>query len=195
MSVRRRHLWTNKILGLSKKASHPKDIRADFDAFQGFILGIDPSLRSSGFAVIEIGDHQKINLHTSSTLKLSPRLDFVVCLGELFKATQYLLQSYPVCAVSMEQTIYVQNSKVAQILGSCRGACLAAVALSNVETKEYTPRRIKKSITGMGQATKEQVAKMVCQLLQLPRILPPDESDATATALCHFFSLKSLLPS
>ncbi|MDR0647290.1 MAG: crossover junction endodeoxyribonuclease RuvC [Puniceicoccales bacterium] len=195
MSVRRRHLWTNKILGFAQKTSHAGNICADASLFRGFILGIDPSLRSSGFAVIEICDHRKINLHTSSTLKLSPQLDFVTCLGELFKTTQCLLQSYPVRVVSMEQTIYVQNTKIAQILGSCRGACLAAVALSNIETKEYAPRRIKKSITGMGQATKEQVAKMVCQLLQLSRILPPDESDATAAALCHFFSLKSLPPS
>ncbi|MDR2769296.1 MAG: crossover junction endodeoxyribonuclease RuvC [Puniceicoccales bacterium] len=195
MSARRRNLWTSKILGLSKKVSRQGSARVDFYAFQGFILGIDPSLRSTGFAVIEICDQKKINLHASSTLKLSPQLDFVACLGELFKTTQHLLQSYPVRTVSMEQTIYVQNSKVAQILGSCRGACLAAVALSNIETKEYTPLRIKKSITGMGRATKEQVAKMVYQLLQLPHILPPDESDATAAALCHFFSLKSLLPS
>lgn len=186
----RRNLWTAKLLG---KRLSKGSVLAGHTDFKGFILGIDPSLRGSGFGIIDVVDSHKIQLIESLTLKLSPQKSFVECLGEIFLTTDNFLKKYPIKAVGIEETIYVQNSKVAHILGSARGACLSAVALSHIPAQEFPPLRIKKSVVGVGQATKEQVAKMVAQLLQLPAPLPPDESDATAAALCYFFSLKSLL--
>ena len=186
----RRHLWTAKLQG---KQIPKGPVLAGHTDFKGFILGIDPSLRGSGFGVIDIVDTHNIKLIESLTLKLSQKKSFVECLGEIFLTTDNFLKKYPIKAVGIEETIYVQNSKVAQILGSARGACLSAVALNHVPVQEFPPLRIKKSVVGVGQATKEQVAKMVAQLLQLSAPLPPDESDATAAALCYFFSLKSLI--
>lgn len=186
----RRNLWTAKLLG-QKLPKGP--ILAEHTDFTGFFLGIDPSLRGSGFGVIEVVNKHEINLIDSLTLKIPAKKSFVECLGEIFQATDNFLKTYPIKAVGIEETIYVQNSKVAHILGSARGACLSAVALKHIPVQEFPPLRIKKSVVGFGQATKEQVARMVAQLLKLSAPLPPDESDATAAALCYFFSLKSLL--
>ncbi len=185
----RRNLWTKHLKERSHFVKTPILKNANFE---GVVLGIDPSLRGSGFAVVE-AQQGHFKLLDSLTLKLSPKLDFVQCLGELFLTTQRFLETFAIKAVSVESTIYVQNSKTVHVLGSARGACLAAVALKNLPVKEFPPLRIKKSIVGVGQATKEQVGKMLIQLLQLPACLPLDESDAAATALCYFFSLKSLI--
>ena len=185
----RRNLWTKHLKGNGRPV---KALTLKNANFEGIVLGIDPSLRGSGFAVVEAQQGQ-FKLLDSLTLKLSPKLDFVECLGEIFLTTQHFLDTFAIKAVSVESTIYVQNSKTAHILGSARGACLAAVALKKLPVKEFPPLRIKKSVVGVGQATKEQVGKMLVQLLRLPDCLPADESDAAATALCYFFSLKSLL--
>ena len=185
----RRNLWTKHLKG---KGHFVKPLTLKNANFEGIVLGIDPSLRGSGFAVVEF-QQGHFKLLDSLTLKLRPKLDFVECLGEIFLTTQRFLDTFTIKAVSVESTIYVQNSKTAHILGSVRGACLAAVALKNLPVKEFPPLRIKKSVVGVGQATKEQVSKMLVQLLHLPSCLPPDESDAAATALCYFFSLKSLI--
>lgn len=186
----RRHLWTTKLLGHSKTVVSRTVTSSDFS---GIILGLDPSLRGSGFSVIEVKNAHNICLLDSKTLKISSKKTFTECLGDIFLTTQYFLDKYPVKAVGVEETIYVQNSKTAHILGSARGACLCAVALKKIPVTEFPPLRIKKSVVGIGQATKDQVTKMVKQLLHLSAPLPPDESDASAAALCYFFSLKSLL--
>lgn len=186
----RRNLWTAKLCGQRNFRSH---IVAQKTGFRGCILGVDPSLRGTGFSVVEVNSDASIKYLESLTLKLGARESFVECLGEIFRTTESFLNKYTIQAVGIEQTIYVQNSKVAHILGSARGACLSAVALRNIPVQEFPPLRIKKSITGIGQATKDQVARMVQQLLSLTETLPPDESDATAAALCYFFSLKSLI--
>lgn len=186
----RRTLWTN---ALTKRSRPEKETFAvQCSNFCGKVLGIDPSLRGSGFAVLETIDARTVNYITSLTLKLTARRSFTECLGEIFSATQRLLEEYAVCAVAVEQTVYVQNFRTAHILGSARGACLAAVALQGVPVSEFAPLRIKKAVTGLGQATKTQVAHMTARLLHLPDVLPTDESDAAAAALCYLFSLKSL---
>lgn len=186
----RRALWTNALT----KRSRPKEkaLAVQRTNFCGKVLGIDPSLRGSGFAVLEAVDARTVNYVTSLTLKLTARRSFTECLGEIFSTTRRLLEEHEIRAVAVEQTVYVQNFRTAHILGSARGACLAAVALQGLPVSEFAPLRIKKAVTGLGQATKMQVSRMAAQLLHLPKALPPDESDAAAAALCYIFSLKSL---
>ena len=177
----RRALWTNALTKRSRPEK--KAFAVQCSNFCGKVLGIDPSLRGSGFAVLE-ADARTVNYVTSLTLKLTARRSFTECLGEIFSTTRRLF--------AVEQTVYVQNFRTAHILGSARGACLAAVALQKLPVSEFAPLRIKKAVTGLGQATKIQVSRMAAQLLHLPQVLPPDESDAAAAALCYIFSLKSL---
>ena len=185
----RRALWTNALTKRSR--SEKKTIAVQRSNFCGTVLGIDPSLRGSGFAVLE-ADTRTVRYITSLTLKLTARRSFTECLGEIFLMTRRLLEEHEIRAVAVEQTVYVQNFRTAHILGSARGACLAAVALKGLSVSEFAPLRIKKAVTGLGQATKIQVSHMAAQLLHLPKVLPPDESDAAAAALCYIFSLKSL---
>ena len=186
----RRALWTNALTKRSRPEKKAFAIQGS--NFCGKVLGIDPSLRGSGFAVLEAVDARAVNYITSLTLKLTARRSFTECLGEIFSTTRRLLEEHEIRAVAVEQTVYVQNFRTAHILGSARGACLAAVALQSLPVSEFAPLRIKKAVTGLGQATKIQVSRMAAQLLRLTKALPPDESDAAAPALCYIFSLKSL---
>lgn len=156
-------------------------------AFRGTVLGIDPSLRGSGFAVLEItgrGEGMGRLLH-SRILKLKSALSLPDCLGHIAGTVDDLLAAYPVDHVALEQTIYVQNFQTAQILGAARGAAIAAASLGGRPVFEYAPLRIKQAVVGFGRASKEQVARTLAQLLKLESLPSLDETDAAGVALCH----------
>lgn len=197
MSRSRRALWTAKVLGnLPRRMAEDDEALAHRlspmhrSAYEGVVLGIDPSLRGTGLALVEFST-QGPRLLASRTVKLKAGRSFASCLGEIFLATQEFLKQAPVKHAAIEQTIFVQSRKTVHILGSARGAAMAAVALAGVEVFEYAPRRIKLAVVGRGQADKEQVAGMIIQHLQLDKKLTHDESDAVATALCHAFTWRS----
>lgn len=135
------------------------------------------------------------NLLFSQTLKLKPALSMHQCLGEVARTVTAQLDAYAIDCVALEQTIYVQNFQTAQILGAARGAAIAPVAMRNISLYEYAPLRIKQAVVGFGRASKQQVAGMVKQLLKLKKDLPPDESDAAATALCHALTWRETIKS
>jgi crossover junction endodeoxyribonuclease RuvC len=99
-----------------------------------------------------------------------------------------LLADARVRHVALEQTIYVQNIRTAQILGAARGAAIAAAALGDLPVFEYPPLRVKQAVVGAGRASKEQMARTVAMLLGLGRSLPSDEADAAGVALCHAYT-------
>ncbi|MGF1483785.1 MAG: crossover junction endodeoxyribonuclease RuvC [Opitutales bacterium] len=152
---------------------------------QGCILGIDPSLRGTGLAVVRFeGSLQGLLLH-SQTLKLPPRLTRPECLAAIARTVAEVVRTHAVEIAAVEETIFVQNDRTAQILGAARGAAIAAAALEGAAVFEYAPKRIKQAVTGRGQASKEQVAKMIGGLLVDAQGLALDESDAAAVAFCH----------
>lgn len=187
-------MWTAKVLGkLPHQRLEDDDTLAHRlspmhrQAFQGVVLGIDPSLRGTGLALVEFLP-RGARLLASRTVKLKAGLSFAACLGEIFLATQEMAKLAPIKHAAVEETIFVQSRKTVHILGSARGAAITAVALAGAEVFEYAPRRIKQAVVGRGQAGKDQVAGMVLQHLCLTKKLPADESDAAATALCHAFT-------
>ncbi|MGF1448766.1 MAG: crossover junction endodeoxyribonuclease RuvC [Opitutales bacterium] len=167
-------VWTERTL--SNEASR---------SFVGTVLGIDPSLRGTGLAVVRFETGLEGMLVSSQTLRLQSKLTRPECLAAIARAVTEAIQSHAVDAVAVEETIYVQNDRTAQILGAARGAAIAAAALQHLPVAEYAPKRIKQAVTGRGQASKEQVAAMLVSLLQNTRALPPDESDAAAVAFTH----------
>ena len=195
MSRSRRALWTAKVLGkLSARpgATDAELAEAQFGrvgqrAFHGVVLGIDPSLRGTGLALVEFLP-EGAKLRYSRTVKLPATAPFASCLAEIFRAVQETMARGPVKHVAIEETIFVQNRKAVHILGAARGAAIAAAAVAGVEVFEYAPLRIKQAVVGFGRASKPQVGGMVAQHLQLKFALPTDESDAAATALCHAFT-------
>lgn len=159
-------------------------------AFSGCVLGIDPSLRGSGFAVIDFQAGTEPRLLFSRTLKLKPGVPFAECLGGIYKLCSDCCYEYPVMHVALEETIYVNNFKIAQIMGAARGAAIAAANVLGLPVFEYPPLRIKQAVVGFGRASKEQVAGMTKQILHLDNALAFDESDASAAALCHAYSFR-----
>ena len=156
--------------------------------FSGHILGVDPSLRGTGLAVVEFTPGRDPRLRASRALNIPDRFDMPYCLGEIYKAVADMIEEWPIVHTAFEQTIYVQNFRTAQILGSARGAAIAAATVLGKPVHEYAPLRVKQAVVGHGRADKEQVAGMIRQVLALPETLSFDESDAAAVALCHAYT-------
>ncbi|MBX7158105.1 MAG: crossover junction endodeoxyribonuclease RuvC [Verrucomicrobiae bacterium] len=149
------------------------------------ILGIDPSLRSTGYGVIESFSPSRHRVLTWGIIKNSPQLSVENCLANLYEKLQSLIHDYHPHGVALERTIYVQSHSVAITLGCARGVVLLAVAQNGLELFEYAPRQIKMASTGRGAARKNQVAFMIRALLGLDTTPSPDASDALAVALTH----------
>lgn len=156
--------------------------------FAGVVLGIDPSLRGTGLALIEFVAGRQPVLLRCQTVKVAPKHSMAVALGEIHRAVTAFLTSTGVRHVALEQTIYVQNIRTAQILGAARGAAIAAAALHDLPVFEYAPLRVKQAVVGAGRASKEQMARTVMALLGHGRTLALDEADAAGVALCHAFT-------
>ena len=157
-------------------------------AFAGCILGIDPSLRGTGLALVEFSQGRQPLLLSCETVKVAARVPMSDALGCIHRSVTRFLKEYRIVHVAMEQTIYVQNFQTAQILGAARGAAMAAVALAELPVFEYPPLRVKQAVSGAGRASKEQMARTVMGILGHGRPLAFDEADAVAVALCHAFT-------
>lgn len=195
-----RSLWTAKLLGgalpAAGKSSKAKT-RAASEAtkpvtrgIRAIILGIDPSLRGTGLAVIDTRSEPP-RLLASRTVKLGPKLAAYECLGRIADAVEELAKAHGVKEASIEETIFVQNFRTAQAMGASRGAALSVLARLGVRVSEYAPKRIKMAVTGHGSSKKEQVGRMIKSVLGLTDELPLDESDAAAAALCHAYTGKA----
>ncbi len=194
-----RQMWAAKLAGRPMPAPSPvpngaaRTQRASLGVaartpFAGLVLGIDPSLRGTGLALIEFAPGRAPLLLKCQTVRVSPRHPMPVALAEIHRAVTTFLAQAEVRHVALEQTIYVQNFQTAQILGAARGAAIAAAALADRPIFEYAPLRVKQAVVGAGRASKEQVARTVMALLGHARTLALDEADAAGVALCHAFT-------
>ena len=156
--------------------------------FAGRVLGIDPSLRGTGLALIEFAAGRQPVLLRCATVRVHPKVPMSEALAEIHRAVLAMLDGAEVRHVAMEQTIFVQNFQTAQILGAARGAAIAAAALREKPIFEYPPLRVKQAVVGMGRASKVQMARTVMALLGHGRTLAPDEANAAGVALCHAFT-------
>jgi crossover junction endodeoxyribonuclease RuvC len=184
-----RKLWAAHIAKGGKKAAASGMARLTLGKqFRGRVIGIDPSLRGSGFAVLDYGDDDIARILEAATLKLPSKLSMSECLGAIGNQVDDFLNQHSVDHVAVEQTIYVQNFQTAQILGAARGAAIAAAAMRGLPIFEYAPLRVKQAVVGKGRASKEQVARTVQNITGTNFELRFDESDAAAVALCHAFT-------
>lgn len=184
-----RKLWAAHIAGGGHKTAASGTASLTLGKqFRGRVLGIDPSLRGSGFAVLDYGDDDSARILETATLKLHSKLSMPECLGAIGNQVDDFLNQHSVDHVAVEQTIYVQNFQTAQILGAARGAAIAAAAMRGLPIFEYAPLRVKQAVVGKGRASKEQVARTVQNITGTNFELRYDESDAAAVALCHAFT-------
>lgn len=155
------------------------------------ILGVDPSLRKTGYGIIKMsaGDTIAIDYGSIECLKEWTNSR---CLVKIVEKLSELVESYKPEVCVIEGLFYAQNIKTALTMGEARGACLYAVARLGLEIYEIAPRKVKQAITGYGAAQKVSVAKMVQRLLNLREIPESDAADALAIALAFCLEIKGI---
>jgi len=148
------------------------------------ILGVDPSLRGTGFGIIQIG-HPHPQTLAHGTISCPQTWERSRCLAKISQSLRAEVKKYGPTACVVEGLFYAQNLQTAMIMGEARGAALAAIAESGIEIFEIAPRKVKQAVVGYGAAQKSAVAKMVQRLLNLSEPPAPDAADALALALAH----------
>jgi len=150
------------------------------------VLAVDPSLRCTGFAVLERGADGKTRALEYGTIRNPDRLASSSCLVAIHDRLSELIHRHEPSHAAVESVIYVQSYKTAIVLGAARGAAILALAQRGIEIFEYPPARVKQAVVGRGSATKDQVAFMVRALLGLTETPASDAADAMAIGLTHF---------
>jgi crossover junction endodeoxyribonuclease RuvC len=148
------------------------------------ILGIDPSLRGTGYGIIRLAKPHPFAL-AHGTISCPATWPHSRCLVKIVKTLRDVLKQHQPTACVVEGLFYAQNLQTAIVMGEARGAALAAIAESGIEIFEIAPRKVKQAVVGYGAAQKFAVAKMVQRLLDLPQPPAPDAADALALALAH----------
>lgn len=152
----------------------------------GLVLGVDPGLASTGYAVIG-GPPSRPRVLVLDTVTTSPRTDHPVRLRTIHDRIAGLLETYAIESAAIEAWFVHPVSRAAMGMAEARGAILVALAGAGVEVAEYSPNTIKQSVTGSGSADKRQVRAMVGRLTGAD----PGTShcaDALAAAICHMSS-------
>ncbi len=156
------------------------------------ILGIDPGTAVMGYGLVkETG--KKTELISLGVVKMNHLDDHPLKLKRIFEKTLALIDQYKPDCLAIEAPFYGKNIQVMLKLGRAQGVAIAAALSRSMPVLEYSPRKIKQSITGNGSATKEQVAAMLQSLLnfkETPEFL--DATDGLAVALCHSFQRTDL---
>lgn len=154
------------------------------------VLGIDPGLVNTGYGIIssinnnfELIDYGVIK--TNSKDKLSNRLKII------FNEVNQLINKYNPKVLSIEEIFYSKNVKSSLLLGHARGVAMAAASVNEMLVYEFAARKVKQSLTGNGNAHKDQVRFMVKNLLKMNEApQSEDASDALGIALCYMFQNK-----
>ena len=152
------------------------------------VLGIDPSIQSTGYGIIEYSQNT-YSVLKYGVIRPSRSQLFHHKINKIRSCLEDIIVTFEPEEVAIENPFYAQNIKTAITLGQVRGATLVAIATHNCSLYEYSPLEIKKAVTGYGQADKNQVRMMVQTLLNIKdKKLETDTSDALATAFCHLNS-------
>ena len=152
------------------------------------VLGIDPGSEATGWGVVE-GDSngQRYRLIEFGVVRQSSGATFSSRLLKISRALDEIITRLKPNACAVEEAFYSINPKVTLKLGQVRGVILLAAENAALEIAEYSPRRIKQTVAGYGNAEKQQVQQMVRVLLSLTTVPEPhDAADALAVAICHF---------
>jgi crossover junction endodeoxyribonuclease RuvC len=148
------------------------------------ILGIDPSVRGTGFGVIRVEKRHVVAL-SHGTVRCPANWERSRCLAHIARTVRDLIQKLRPTACVVEGLFYAQNFQTALIMGEARGASLVAAAEAELEIFEIAPRKVKQAIVGYGAAQKLAVSKMVQRILRLPALPEADAADALALAMAY----------
>ena len=151
------------------------------------ILGIDPGTLLMGYSVIE-AQKNSFSIKTIDVLKLSSKKDHYQRLQMVHQKITELVEEFSPNEFAIEAPFFGKNVQSMLKLGRAQGVAIAAAMSKNIPVTEYSPKKVKQSITGNGNADKEQVWKMLQRITALPdKPKYYDATDALAVAICHFF--------
>jgi crossover junction endodeoxyribonuclease RuvC len=150
------------------------------------VLGIDPGSQTTGWGIVE-GDTRRYRLVDFGFIRAPSTLKFPSRLLRICKGLEEVIEQHSPDACALEDAFLATNVKVSMKLGQVRGVALLVAERAALEIHEYSPRLIKQTVVGYGNAEKHQVQEMVRLLLSLKTVpAPHDAADALAVAICHF---------
>ncbi len=155
------------------------------------ILAIDPGTIKMGYAIIKFSE-SKLQLASMGTLLLSSHKDVYVRLQKIYSTVCELIELHDPNTFAIEAPFFGKNVQSMLKLGRAQGVAIAAAMQHEIPVTEYSPKKVKQSVTGNGNASKEQVWKMLQQLFSIkedPKYF--DASDALAVAVCHHYQTNS----
>jgi len=156
------------------------------------ILGIDPGTNIMGYGLI-LEKGSSVELITMGVLKLARYDNQTLKLKKIFERTLSIIDEYHPDELSIEAPFYSKNVQSMLKLGRAQGVAMAAALYRNIPIFEYSPKKIKMSVTGNGSASKEQVAAMLQTILKHHQTAEYfDATDALAAALCHYLQRKNV---
>jgi crossover junction endodeoxyribonuclease RuvC len=153
------------------------------------VLGIDPALIKTGYGLVEMKNNTLTYIasgviHTDTKMSIENRLQ------NIFVEINKIIEKYKPDYFSIEETFINNNPTTSLKLGQARGVAILSAGINNLKVFEYKPNTIKKSVTGVGKATKDQIVMMIKCLLPLSNVKSEDEADALAIAICHVNNYK-----
>ncbi|CAG5080559.1 crossover junction endodeoxyribonuclease RuvC [Parvicella tangerina] len=155
--------------------------------YDKIILGLDPGTNVMGYGLIGV-QKKKLLLINTGVIHLAKLENHQLKLKSIFEKVSFLVKEYLPDEVAVEAPFFGKNVQSMLKLGRAQGVAMAAVLTHDLPIVEYSPKKIKQSITGNGNASKEQVAAMLQSILnfkELPKYL--DATDGLAAAVCHHF--------
>ena len=156
------------------------------------ILGIDPGTTVMGYGVLlEEGPH--VRLLDAGAIRFPAGDDHTLKLRDIFRETLAIIERHHADELAIEAQFFGKNVQSMLKLGRAQGVAIAAALQRGLAITEYAPKRVKQSITGNGNATKEQVAAMLLSILRVAELpASTDATDAVAVAVCHHFSRNNI---
>lgn len=151
------------------------------------ILGLDPGTTVMGYGVILVKGNKLTTLQLG-VIHLSKYKSHELKLKKIFERVAHVIEEFGPDEVALEAPFYGKNVQSMLKLGRAQGVAMAAALSRDIPITEYAPKKVKQSVTGNGNASKEQVAAMLQSILKLkeiPKLL--DATDALAVALCHHY--------
>lgn len=148
------------------------------------ILGLDPSLSSTGWGIIEV-ENNRLRYVADGFIKTDPKTSLPDRLSLIYKTLCGVIELYKPDEAAIEMVFLNSNAVSTIKLGQARGVVILAPATYNIPLTEYEPNKIKKAVVGVGHAEKSQVETMVKMLLTGCKPKNNDSADALAAAICH----------
>jgi crossover junction endodeoxyribonuclease RuvC len=155
------------------------------------ILGLDPGTNIMGYAIV-LAEGSSLRLLQFGVIHLSQYKSHELKLKKIFDRVLSLVDEFSPDHVALEAPFFGKNVQSMLKLGRAQGVAMSAALFREIPITEYAPKKIKQSVTGNGNASKEQVAKMLMQIFkikEMPKLL--DASDALGVAVCHHYHHKS----